>query len=103
MNMTEKLITNGFKPDNGTQKPFNPKDNWMGVSVYYPDCFFDRGNKTVHLSVQGLAMPNFPPELFELAEKRALRYIGFYINKKPVYQNWMGQLPEESFIDEFIK
>lgn len=105
MNLSEKLIASGFKPDTGTNSVFNPKNNWMGVSVYQPDVFFDKGNKTVHLSVQGLAMPTPSPmtkEMLSLLQNRAARYIGFSIDRGKIYESWTGVMPTEEFINDFL-
>lgn len=78
----------------------------MGASVYQPDIFFDKGDKTVHISVQGIVMPLPKPmtdEFMQLLKQRGARYIGFSINKEKVYQNWRGELPDEDFIKDFIQ
>lgn len=105
MNLSEQLISAGFEPDTLFGSKFNPKNNWMGVSVYHPDVYFERGDKVVILSVQGALMPipELTPENWELLQSRGARYVGFSINKVKVYQNWRGVLPDEEFIKEFIK
>lgn len=106
-NFVAEAIANGFKPN---QEKFNPHDNWFGVSVYHPDLKLIKGNKMIQLSLHGIGM-NLPTDddmyekvmFSEVAKKSGLKYIGFFYKNKPVYEDWFGNIPNEQFINKFIK
>lgn len=102
MNFVKQAIANGFKP---TISRFNPDNNWFGVSKQDPDVLLVRGNKVIHLSLQGGQMPTpdpLPDGFTNVAEKMGLCYLGFLEDGEFVYQNWFGKLPDENFINKFI-
>jgi len=86
-------------------KDLNPNNNWFGVSLYYPNVGLRKGNKMIVLSLQGSWTP-FSKEIINeyevLIKNRSIKYIGFYIDKKPIYQSYTGELPDENFINNFI-
>ena len=106
-NFTRRALMNGFV---ASPAHFNPCHNWFGVSAcaypgYTPDAILTRGNKKIQLSLQGFGMPmpkKPPPEFWVLADKLNLKYLGFFIDGKAIYQTWYGELPDMEFIENFI-
>lgn len=104
---TVKALNNGFKP---FPEYFNGKDNYFGVSTlcskgYTPDAIITKGNKQIAISLQGAFMPMpklITPEIQILLNNRSTKYIGFFIDKKAIYQTWSGEMPTEEFINNFI-
>ena len=86
--------------------PISPTSNWFGVSVYSPDMILKKDNKKVHLSLQGMAMPMPYGEddgVWDLVKQCKCKYIGLFIDDKPIYQNWTGNLPPKELVELMIK
>ncbi len=109
-NFTHKAVIKGFEP---SAKPFNPYENWFGVSR---SCYAgqhnsiilrrESDNKYIKLAFQFIFV--WPDEPIEIASSEVFRtgqgkYIGFFHNDEPVYQDWFGKIPEMNFIEDFIK
>ena len=107
VNFTYRAIMKGFKP---FPEYFNPYHNWFGVSTcsykgHTPDAILIRGEKKIHLSLQGMSMP-FPKRKIkgwnEVASQIGLKYLVFINGEKIEYETYFGLLPSNGFIEQFI-
>lgn len=100
-NWIHKAYMRGFELIMGSTDFYN---NWFGLSLYWPDAKFKRGNKLIHMSLNGTTF-YYPedPDIIEAIRKVEPKYLGFFINDEPVYENWFGNLPSQEFIEDFIR
>ena len=103
-NWVAKSIYRGFTSD---IKDFNPYQNWFGVSVpitlgLYPDAVLKKGNKTIHLSLQGISMPSAPLELKKISKAVACKYVALWDGNNLVHESWTGLLPSNELLENFI-
>ena len=99
---TGQFLFNGFI----SKHPISPTINWFGVSVYDPDVILKKDNKKVLLSLQGMAMPMPYGEdegVWKLVEQCKCKYIGLFIDEKPIYQSWTGNLPPKELVQSFLQ
>lgn len=104
-NFTHKALCKGFTTINDD---FDPYNNWFGVSLYSPDVNLVRENKRIVLSLQGFLMRIPKPEeniqgWHEVSKQRSLKYLAFMDDNDIKYETFFGNLPDEEFIEQFIK
>lgn len=111
--MTSELISSGFevfyvRTENRKflKKDFNPKNNWFGLSLYEPEGYFVRGDKSVLMSLQGVSIPvnkDIYDKYNDLFNKRSIRYICLKDKGQVLYEDYTGNLPPKELVNEFIK
>jgi hypothetical protein len=108
MNFAEKLIAAGYKPINWLSKlPYDPKDCWLGVSVYHPEIDFVKDDIVINISLQGPSCAILWPdklskEEIELFNARKGR--GIFIRKDGafIYRTITGVLPPQEILKSIL-
>lgn len=100
-NFVQKAISNGFTP---LPKDFRADSNWFGVSKQHPDAIISRGEKKIILSLQGMLTPESSDEKVQnLISELGVKYICFKSNDVILYESFFGEMPDNEFINRFIK
>lgn len=109
---TGQFLSSGFDvykmgitniPSIGIEKysNFNPINNWFGVSKYTPDVMFVKDDKTITMSLNGLATP-YNEKYKELFETCSIKYIKVKQGDKILYEDWTGNLPSKELINSIL-
>jgi hypothetical protein len=105
-NFVHRAIFNGFDSKSLRESPYS---NWFGVSIYSPDAILlrNKDNKKIHLSFNGATYPlnkiQQNESLMKLARNRSIKYLAFIENGEAKYETFTGELPDNEFIENFIK
>ena len=100
MNFVEKLLANGFtrivydweKKKGRYDGEFNPKNGWLGLTIYHPYEMFEKEGITVELDLTRYGVKDFiGGQLVNVNEKRIVVKRDGLIT----YENKMGILPHD--------
>ena len=100
MNFVQQAIDKGFEVNTGTNRRFNPNDNWFGISVYHPDAVIKKGSKKIVMSLQGMYMkePQLPSAIVDRGIEDGKDY--WYVNDKLVHVSNTGS--RTGYVDALI-
>jgi len=115
-NLPERLLAAGFTivgekeiyESKRAMHGYSPTNGWLGCTTYHP-CVrmvreFHHETLTVDFSLQGpISALYAKKEDYPLYERRAVKCIAFRRGEKVLYANLSGILPDDDFIEGFIR